>query len=138
MQHEFLLIVSSIVGMERERDNTLSQKIGAELRSLRLARDMSMQDVAGHIGITYQQVQKYETGVGRWPVDMIYKYCEAIEIAPVEVFKTIEERNETTADTRFTGKKNRAFLHYFAEIENEEVRSNIIALLKSLRPADFR
>lgn len=36
--------------------------MGRNLRHLRLSAGLTLQDVARHVGITYQQVQKYEKG----------------------------------------------------------------------------
>jgi transcriptional regulator with XRE-family HTH domain len=38
---------------------------GNRLRALRLDHRMSQQDVADHLGISFQQVQKYEKGINR-------------------------------------------------------------------------
>jgi len=36
--------------------------IGHNIRILRLERRMSQTDLADHVGVTFQQVQKYERG----------------------------------------------------------------------------
>jgi transcriptional regulator with XRE-family HTH domain len=41
------------------------QAVGRQIRSHRIARGMSQTDLANHIGVTFQQVQKYEKGVNR-------------------------------------------------------------------------
>lgn len=69
---------------------------------------------------------------------MIYKYCGAIEISPLELFERIEVKHNSEQQGVFSGKEHREFLKYFAEIESKEVKGNIIALLKSLRAEEFR
>jgi transcriptional regulator with XRE-family HTH domain len=39
--------------------------IGQRLRSFRLAKEMSQGDLGTHLGVTFQQIQKYESGKNR-------------------------------------------------------------------------
>jgi transcriptional regulator with XRE-family HTH domain len=39
--------------------------IGQRMRSFRLAKHMSQQEVGKHLGVTFQQIQKYENGKNR-------------------------------------------------------------------------
>lgn len=43
----------------------LDREIGRRIRARRLERDMSQQELAAAIKITFQQIQKYEKGVNR-------------------------------------------------------------------------
>lgn len=50
-------------------------EIGNNLRILREARGVSMQDVAAALKITYQQVKKYETGENRIPASRLFEFA---------------------------------------------------------------
>jgi transcriptional regulator with XRE-family HTH domain len=39
--------------------------IGQRMRSFRLAKHMSQQEIGKHLGVTFQQIQKYENGKNR-------------------------------------------------------------------------
>ena len=39
--------------------------IGQRLRSFRLAKEMSQEDLGTHLGVSFQQIQKYESGTNR-------------------------------------------------------------------------
>lgn len=45
--------------------------LGQKLRSLRQRNKYSQQHIAQHLGVTYQQVQKYERGTNRIPLDAL-------------------------------------------------------------------
>jgi transcriptional regulator with XRE-family HTH domain len=45
--------------------DTVDVEVGHLIRVQRLARDLSQSDLADKIGVTFQQVQKYEKGINR-------------------------------------------------------------------------
>jgi transcriptional regulator with XRE-family HTH domain len=45
--------------------NETDQLLGQRIRARRLEMDMSQQTLAEHLGVSFQQVQKYEKGVNR-------------------------------------------------------------------------
>lgn len=48
-----------------KRPTAIDRHIGARITVLRKARDMTQAELAGMIGVTTQQLQKYEYGVNR-------------------------------------------------------------------------
>lgn len=50
------------------------------LHHVRMVRDMSLKDVSDKIGVTYQQLQKYEMGINRisagrlWQLSIVYRH----------------------------------------------------------------
>lgn len=56
--------------------NEIDKRIGANMRALRQAHKYAISQVAAALGVTHQQVQKYETGVNRISASMLYKVAE--------------------------------------------------------------
>ena len=50
--------------------------LGKSLTKARNLRGLSQADVAGHLGLTFQQVQKYENGVNRIPIHHIVTFSK--------------------------------------------------------------
>lgn len=48
-----------------------SIRIGRRLRHTRVTAGLTLVEIAAHLGVTYQQVQKYESGANRIPVDAL-------------------------------------------------------------------
>ncbi len=57
--------------------------IGRALKLARLHRSKSQQWLADEIGVTYQQVQKYEAGTNRVTLSTFIEIAKALEIGPV-------------------------------------------------------
>ncbi len=52
---------------------SIDQLVGSNLRELRKMRGISMTSLANELGITYQQVQKYEHGRNRISASSLFK-----------------------------------------------------------------
>ena len=61
------------------------QHVGARVRAARLEAGKSQTDVAESLGLTFQQVQKYEKGTNRVSASMLYKFAKALEM-PISGF----------------------------------------------------
>lgn len=69
------------------RTNTveLDKQIGASIRQFRLHRSMSQEALARELGITFQQMQKYEKGMNRVSTSALILICKALGITPKEI-----------------------------------------------------
>jgi transcriptional regulator with XRE-family HTH domain len=54
--------------------------IGARIRARRLDINMSQEKLAGAIGVTFQQIQKYEIGVNRVAASTLLDIAAALEV----------------------------------------------------------
>jgi transcriptional regulator with XRE-family HTH domain len=62
--------------------DTVEKKIGARIRILRIKRGMTQSGLAGTIGLSFQQVQKYENGTNRISIGTFLRICRVLEIDP--------------------------------------------------------
>ena len=56
--------------------------VGLRLRTLRKERGMSQEQLGRALGITFQQIQKYERGVNRVSASMLVKSARALNVSP--------------------------------------------------------
>jgi transcriptional regulator with XRE-family HTH domain len=54
--------------------------IGQQLRTLRRSRGFTQQALAGRVGVTYQQIQKYENGRNRISASMLYAFALVLAV----------------------------------------------------------
>jgi transcriptional regulator with XRE-family HTH domain len=60
--------------------------VGARVRALRKLRGISQTALGDHIGLTFQQVQKYERGFNRISASVLYRIAGALDTVPAEFF----------------------------------------------------
>lgn len=83
--------VATIAGMSRAKQIAAKaaalcdQKIAHRVRKIRLEKSMAQEALADRIGVTFQQVQKYEKGVNRISASRLYLIAGALDV-PVQEF----------------------------------------------------
>lgn len=75
---------------------SIDRTVGSNLRKLRTERDMTLQDLAVEIGISHQQLQKYETGMNRLSAGMLPVVAEALGVEIMEFFDDAERPGPAT------------------------------------------
>ena len=74
--------------MTRNRDRLIDKKIGSVIRMQRVKLRMSQSDLGNFLGVTFQQIQKYENGGNAVAIDRldIPALCQTLEISPNDLF----------------------------------------------------
>jgi len=65
--------------------------VGRQIRLLRIQCNLSQGDLGNRIGISYQQMQKYETGKNRVSASMLYEIARALQVSPARFFEGLPE-----------------------------------------------
>ncbi len=71
--------------MPRKKERTLDAYIGARVRMRGLMLNMSQEVLSGKLGVTFQQVQKYEKGLNRISASRLFELAQALRV-PVGYF----------------------------------------------------
>lgn len=71
--------------------NPIDVWMGNEFRRRRVALNMSQTMVAEAMGLTFQQVQKYERGANRITISRLFDFCRAVKAAPEEVIAAVPQ-----------------------------------------------
>src|ERR1043165_4214420 len=72
-------------GVRKRRAGAEDVEIGRKIRALRLERGLSQSGLADGIGLTFQQVQKYEKGTNRVSAGRLQKIADILN-TPVTFF----------------------------------------------------
>src|SRR6476469_4127011 len=79
------LIGSREEGTRKRRAGAEDVEIGRKIRALRLERGLSQSSLADGIGLTFQQVQKYEKGTNRVSAGRLQQIADLLNV-PVMFF----------------------------------------------------
>lgn len=69
----------------KSRASDIDLAVGRAVRSARVTSGLSQQDLADKVGVTYQQMHKYERGVNRISVGRLFEIAKALN-KPIEHF----------------------------------------------------
>jgi transcriptional regulator with XRE-family HTH domain len=69
----------------KQRAGVRDVEVGRRLRAIRLERDMSQSSLGSLLGVTFQQVQKYEKGVNRIGAGRLQTLAEIFQV-PISAF----------------------------------------------------
>ena len=70
----------------RNTDERIDRIVGKNMRTSRVARNMSQSMLGDHLHVTFQQVQKYENGRNSVPTGRIRDLCKVLKISPNQLF----------------------------------------------------
>jgi len=65
--------------------NEIDEGIGNRLKSFRLAAKMSQEQLGKSLGVTFQQIQKYENGKNRLSGSRLIKAAETLKVSPAQL-----------------------------------------------------
>src|SRR5712671_2990011 len=74
--------------MSTKMPDQLDVMVGAKIRIFRIHRGVSQIDLAEQIGVTFQQVQKYERGVNRVGASRLSRIATALGVSISELFES--------------------------------------------------
>jgi len=117
-----------IVGLMQEAGTmAIYRQIGEKIRRLRLTKGLSQKELANYVGVTYQQIQNYEKGKSKIPVDRLIKIAEALEVSLDYFLKEFDNNHEKVPESELALLKT-----YYKSISSERVRKQILSLLHAL------
>jgi transcriptional regulator with XRE-family HTH domain len=61
--------------------------IGAQIRDRRSAAGLSQAALGDKVGVSFQQIQKYECGVNRVTAARLFEVCEALDVSLASMFE---------------------------------------------------
>jgi transcriptional regulator with XRE-family HTH domain len=64
----------------------IEQSIGKKIRRARLARKLTLADVAGKVGLSTGMISKIENGKSSSPISTYYRLAQALDIRPGDLF----------------------------------------------------
>ena len=121
---------------KKEGLNEVDVFVGQRLRELRMLAGLSQSDVASALGLTFQQLQKYERGFNRVSASRLFKLAQFFRVPVSVFFEGLDERagGREEAGDRPEAEENENTLRsrealmlarYFQNIRDPELRGAI-------------
>ncbi|WP_439561194.1 helix-turn-helix domain-containing protein [Roseinatronobacter sp.] len=97
--------------------------VGQRIRQRRWAIGMTQQQLAEVVGIKFQQIQKYETGMNRVSASRLWDIAQALQVSITFFFEDVNSDQLPENDDMLSNKETLDLLRtYYAIPENQRKR----------------
>lgn len=102
--------------------------VGQQIRFYRTLRGISQERLAQGLGVSFQQVQKYERGTNRISASMLFRSAQVLGVAVAKFFDGLGDPGEKSAHVERFAHELLADLDRLPENAREGIRSLIRSL----------
>lgn len=122
----------------KKSPSPLDRHIGSRIRMRRILIGMSQEKLGEHLGITFQQIQKYEKGINRVGSGRLHEIGGILGV-PVSFFFEGQEGQQadnpqasSTASALLSEKDSLQLLQAFNAIKDQKVRRALVNMARTL------
>jgi transcriptional regulator with XRE-family HTH domain len=131
--------------INRRGPTAVDTHVGQKIRARRIFLRMSQTDVADALGITFQQIQKYEKGVNRVGASRLQQISDALGVSPFYFFEGAPtvgkkapapnegELPEDEIVSFLATREGAALVRGFLAIKEQSIRQNLIGFIATLK-----
>jgi transcriptional regulator with XRE-family HTH domain len=129
--------------MNRKAPNPIDVHVGSRIRLRRVLINMSQEKLGEQLGITFQQVQKYEKGTNRVGASRLYRISQVLGVPVSFFFEDIA--GETQSGSGFSETQSERFVvdfissaeglqlnKAFLRISDPRVRRKVVELVQAV------
>ncbi|MEQ8440613.1 MAG: helix-turn-helix transcriptional regulator [Alphaproteobacteria bacterium] len=109
--------------------NPVDVHVGRRVREARAARGLSQEKLGNVLGISFQQVQKYEKGTNRIGSSRLWAIANALEVPITFFFDGMEY--DVEVNEKFLPRRTIRMAQQIDQIEDEKVRHQVLNLIKA-------
>ena len=121
--------------------------VGKRLRARRTILGVSQEDIGDSVGITFQQVQKYERGLNRIGSSRLYEFSCLLGVGVSYFFEELDG-NSSSKDSslsdgdflfeheKFSNKELMSLVKAYQGIDNAKVRKKVLSLVKAIAASE--
>jgi transcriptional regulator with XRE-family HTH domain len=116
----------------------IDREVGQRVRERRAALGLSQGALGDAIGVTFQQVQKYERGANRISASRLHRIAELLQVTPTYFFGNDEIRASSSVDPTdlaadlLASEEGPKLIAAFGRISDARIRRQLVALVQEL------
>lgn len=131
--------------MAGKKPNPVDQHVGSRVRLRRMLLGMSQERLGESMGLTFQQVQKYEKGVNRIGASRLFQISKILDVPVQFFFEEAPHSGDGVSPRGFAEPDSEAFIleflnsreglelnRAFVKIADPKVRKSVVDLVRSL------
>jgi len=122
---------------KRQPEEPFYRKLGLSLRAARSAAGKTQGEVAQYLDVTFQQVQKYEKGKDRIPVDRLVSLAAYLEVPLAQFIAPSDGDSEfQSLASQFSAKEFHALMEAWGTIKDRAMRAALLNVVKRAAALD--
>ena len=151
-----MAIADQTIGVDREgRPSPIDVHVGSRIRLRRTLLGMSQERLGEALGLTFQQVQKYERGVNRVGASRLFDLSRVLDV-PISFFfddmpdsltqafgapaarraTGFSESSDSFADETLNRRETLELVRAYYRITDPAIRKRVFELIKSMGPTE--
>jgi transcriptional regulator with XRE-family HTH domain len=120
--------------------NAVDEHIGKRVKARRLAIDLSQEKLADLVGVTFQQIQKYENGVNRVAASRLWEMAKALGVPVQYFYEGLSEARTGVAEEgppelvydMMATPEGQQLLQIFGAIRSAKVRRKVVDIVRAV------
>ena len=136
-------MVDQIISASDKQPNPIDIHVGSRLRLRRMMLGLSQEKLGKSLGLTFQQIQKYEKGTNRIGASRLYEMSNILNVNIQFFFDDFLREKSSEAVVNhgdgeenifdfFNSREGLELNRAFSQIKSPKVRRKIIELIKSI------
>ena len=113
--------------MTTKSTTDIDRAVGVRIKALRKAKGMSQTALGDAIGVTFQQVQKYEKGTNRLGASRLGEMARALEVPISALFGEAESTDQADALVLLGTPGAMDLVNAYIAIDDEQLRREVLA-----------
>jgi transcriptional regulator with XRE-family HTH domain len=126
--------------LAKKQPNPIDKYVGSRVRMRRLMLGMSQEKLAAAIGLTFQQVQKYEKGSNRMGSSRLQQIADVLQVSVTFFFEGAPGHQKVKGDASspalmfefLATSDGLALIKSFMQIKNKKVRRSIVDIVEEI------
>lgn len=129
--------------MKKEQPHPVDIHVGRRLRSRRTILGLSQEELGNAVGITFQQIQKYERGSNRIGSSRLYQFAQILGVSASYFFEDYEGEEGAAVSVTLEGRlpfdcpgsdsqEVLSLVHAFYAINDTGVRKSLLVMMQAL------
>ena len=106
--------------------------VGKQIRQARLVRGLTQSAVARQLGLSFQQLQKYETGYNRVSASKLYELSLLLDVAPSYFFEGLGSGKADSAPSTLMDDQTAKAVQALASIQDEKVKNHLRSMIHEI------
>ena len=134
--------------------NPIDVHVGSQLRLRRILLGLSQERLADELGITFQQVQKYEKGLNRIGASRLWDLSQVLGVSVAYFYENLDENSRNRSPRKISNhltlsdnlqefdmslllnKDIRDLINAYIRISDPKIAKNVLSLVLSVAPRD--